>query len=484
MIFNSFTFLLFLIIITVLYWMLPRRPRLWMIFVSSLTFYGLWRWEFIFLLLYSTALDYFVSRGLDTSSKKTLRRLLLGLSLVGNIGMLIFFKYTNFVIGNANAVFHVLGGENAIRTLDIILPLGISFYTFQTMSYTIDVYRRNIRAERDFILYADYVLFFPQLVAGPILRAGEVIWQLDKRPSFSLENIVAGGRRILMGLFLKTVLADNIAPMVDACYRIPASLLSALDVWTMAFLFGLQIYFDFSAYSHIALGASRMMGIKFPENFNFPYSAVSPKDFWKRWHISLSSWVRDYLYLPLKGIQSKTDSTGGLSESLEARKSRDNLALFGSWAIMGLWHGASWTFVVWGLWHAVLVYLYRLFHSMNFPAKPLISSLAGWCLTVPAVMLGWIIFRATSLSQAIELLGKVTRFSEYARFGFRENIYLVTAILFLFVLAAYFTTQKILPLLRRYSWVDFLVKTTTFSVAIILVIIFLRPIKQFIYFQF
>jgi len=284
-----------------------------MIFLASLTFYGFWRVEFLPVMLASTIVDYGAARAIHATDDERRRRIYLGLSLCVNLGLLFYFKYLIFFASNGTGLLRSIGFDVADPEWNIILPLGISFYTFQTISYTVDVYRRIIAPQRDFVLYACFVTFFPQLVAGPILRAREVIDQLSVRPRFSLTDFTVGIRRILSGLFLKVVLADNIASLVDAGFRQPIDGLGALDVWTLAFLFGFQIYFDFSAYSHIALGSARLMGIPFPENFNFPYLATSPREFWKRWHISLSSWIRDYLYLPLMGEAVRDDSRGGLA---------------------------------------------------------------------------------------------------------------------------------------------------------------------------
>lgn len=357
MIFNSLTYLLLLVLVVGLYWILPYRARLLLIFTASLVFYGFWRVEFLWVMLVSVVVDYSVARRIPGSSD-TRKKHLLWISLGVNLGLLFYFKYLLFFADNAIGLANLLGAEIDPLVLNIILPLGISFYTFQTISYSVDVYRGVIKPEQDFVLYACYVTFFPQLIAGPVLRAAEVIHQFAQRPPFAWEDIAIGGHRIIYGLFLKVVLADNIAPLVDDGFAIPVATLSALDVWTLAFLFGFQIYFDFSAYSHIALGSARMLGIRFPENFNFPYVATSPRDFWRRWHISLSSWIRDYLYLPLAGVKVHDRSTGGLGHAtLDKRK---NKALFASWAIMGLWHGANWTFVLWGLFHATVIGAYRL----------------------------------------------------------------------------------------------------------------------------
>ena len=319
-------------------------------FLASIVFYGFWRFDFVALMLVSSTTDYFVSLAMARLENQTRRGALLAISLTINLTLLFVFKYLLFAVDNAWMMLQWFGVDSPPPDLNIILPLGISFYTFQTISYSVDVYRRFIQPEKDYILYSVYVMYFPQLVAGPILRASEVIPQLRARPEFQLSNLIEGIQRILFGLFLKVVLSDNIAGIVDDGFAIDASLHSALDVWTLAFLFGFQIYFDFSSYSHIAIGAAKMMGVSFPENFNFPYLATSPRDFWRRWHISLSSWIRDYLYLPLAGARVRDKSVGGLATAAEGNEQRLNVsrALFFTWAIMGFWHGAAWKFLFWG----------------------------------------------------------------------------------------------------------------------------------------
>ena len=352
MIFNSLTFLIFLCIVWGLYYILPARGRIWLLMVASLTFYGFWRVEFLAVLLLSAFTDFLVSIQLSKVRSQLHRRLLVALSLTVNLGLLAYFKYLYFIVENLNVLGDALGLSGRLELWDIILPLGISFYTFQTISYTIDVYRGHTEPVPDFVVYTTYVTFFPQLIAGPVLRASEVIGQLQAMPTPKVEDIIEGLRRITLGLFLKVGLADNIAPLVDDGFMVPMDSLGALDVWTLTFLFGFQIYFDFSAYSSIAIGCARLLGIQFPENFNFPYFATGARDFWKRWHISLSSWIRDYLYLPLTGAKVTNDgSRGGLGVT-ELKRDR---ALILTWLIMGLWHGASWTFVLWGAFHALWV---------------------------------------------------------------------------------------------------------------------------------
>ena len=485
MIFNSVTFLLFLVAVVILYWILPRGPRLWMIFGSSLVFYGFWRVEYTALLLVSTVVDYVAGLAIHRSADPGRRRVYLGVSLATNLGLLFYFKYLMFFAGQGAGLLRTLGFDVAEPAFSIVLPLGISFYTFQTISYTVDVYRGFIAPERNFALYGCYVTFFPQLVAGPILRAREVISQLDRRPAFRLDDLAVGVRRVLSGLFLKVVLADNLAPLVDTGFEQSAATLSAVDVWTLAFLFGFQIYFDFSGYSHIAIGCARMMGIAFPENFDFPYLASSPRDFWRRWHISLSSWIRDYLYLPLAGERVQDRSTGGLAAAVDpGGESRRTRALFLTWAIMGLWHGASWNFVLWGVYHAVLVYGYRRLAPLVEGAGNGVRTALGFGLTLPLAMLGWIPFRAQGLADTFAMLAKVVDPREYLWLGMRENNYLVAALTLAVVVLAYAVREHGAPRLARYPVAFTVARSAAFGAMIALVFVFLRPINQFIYFQF
>lgn len=487
MIFNSITYIVFLILTVGLYWVLPKQPRLWLIFLASSTFYGFWRPEFLIIMFVSAATDYFVAMRIEATHALAKRRWWLLLSLSVNLGLLCYFKYLFFVIDNAVVVLNLLGAQIRMPALDIVLPLGISFYTFETISYIVDVYRRFIPAERSFVMYGCFVAFFPKLVAGPILRAAEMLPQFSAKPIFRLDTFVSGLRRILFGLFLKVVLADNIAPLVDAGFQQPASALSALDVWTLAFLFGFQIYFDFSAYSSIAIGSARLMGIHVPENFNFPYMATSPRDFWQRWHISLSSWIRDYLYLPLLGVKVRDRSAGGLPVDVGVKNQNTRhplVALFLTWAIMGLWHGANWTFVIWGLWHATLIAGYRILAGSTALLPSWVRTYGGWAVTLPLAMLGWIPFRAQSVSDALALFAKLYSPREYLWLGMRENTYLVAAVGLVLCLVAYAFHLYGERFLRRWLWIRFPVETAAMAVVVALVFVFLRPISQFIYFQF
>jgi len=486
MIFNSITYLLFLFLITFSYWLLNKKGRLYLIFFASLTFYGFWRVEFLSLMLISAINDYWMSLLIYKTESKKLKNVFLSISLILNLGLLIIFKYLLFITLNVQNLISFFGIAIDFPTYDLILPLGISFYTFQTISYTIDVYRGFIKPQKDFITYCCYVMFFPQLIAGPILRAGEVIHQFLKNKYFKIEYLVYGIERILYGLFLKTVLADNIAPYVDRGFLTPVFNLSALDVWTLAFLFGFQIYFDFSAYSHIAIGSAKLMGIDFPENFNFPYAASSFKQFWKRWHISLSSWIRDYIYLPLKGVRIIPKSTGGISISKKSYNgnTKKTSALFLTWAIMGLWHGANWTFVVWGIYHAIMIYIERLFDGWRNTLTHGKRKFVGIIITLPISMLGWIPFRAANLNDTFSMWSKVFDYKQYSFLGLRENTYLVAALMLILFYVGYLYYHYLKPKLIQWYYTKNLIIIAEYTFLILFVFIFLRPINQFIYFQF
>ena len=488
MIFNSVTFVVFLVMVVVLYWTLPLKAKKWMLLVVSCAFYGFWRWEYLSIMFVSALTDYYTALAIgDTPvENKTKRRWLLAITLFVNLGLLCYFKYLYFFTENTNGLMQWVGIGYQFPLMHVLLPFGISFYTFETISYTVDVYRGLIKPEKTFINYALFVTFFPKLVAGPIQRASELLVQLKTRPSFQLDFIAEGVKRILYGLFLKVFLADNISPMVDEGFAMSSTDLSAIDVWTLAFLFGFQIYFDFSAYSHIAVGAAKLMGISVPENFNYPYIAASFKDFWKRWHISLSSWIRDYLYLPLSGVKVlKTTGKGGIGEGLETTSTRTkNGALFLTWAIMGLWHGANWTFVFWGLYHASLVFLERQLKPLRERFTFLNTQFIGWIFVLPLAMLSWVPFRAKNLTDTFTMLGTIVNPAKYAFFTMRENTYIITSLLLLLFLLSYYADAYLEEKLKGIPSLYFCINCVRYTVIIIFVFTFLRPISQFIYFQF
>jgi D-alanyl-lipoteichoic acid acyltransferase DltB (MBOAT superfamily) len=460
-----------------------------MLFLSGLVFYGFWRIEFIPVMMFNAFADYFIAikiDSIDVHRKKERFRWLL-LSLIINFGLLLYFKYLMFFSENINSLSSWLGADFNLPIYNIILPLGISFYTFESVCYTVDVYRKHLKPNRDWVLYGGFITFFPKLIAGPILRASEILHQLKVRPKFKLDYIFEGFGRVLEGLFLKVVIADNISPLADEGFGLDVANMGALDVWTLAFLFGFQIYFDFAGYSQIAIGCGKMMGINITENFNFPYSASSFKDFWKRWHISLSSWIRDYLYLPIMGqkvIDKSSSSANIISTTNNIKRSVKDRALFITWAIMGFWHGANWTFIFWGVYHATMIYFERLLEPLrkgifkNYPA------FLGWAITLPLAMLAWIPFRAQSMTSAFSMYGKLFNPSAYTFIAMRENTYIITFLLLVLTLGTHLIIKFIKPKLDNFRLPYIAFSVLKYTVVIVLVFTFLRPISQFIYFQF
>jgi alginate O-acetyltransferase complex protein AlgI len=483
MLFNTLSYVVFLIVATGLYWLLPVARRIWLVLAASIVFYALWRVEFVLLIAFSAFVDYYFSLKIYDEAGAGRRKVWLLISLCTNLGLLLYFKYTNFLLMNLSGL-GALGGFNwSFDAGRIVLPLGISFYTFLSLSYTIDVYRRLFVPVRSFPVYLTYVMFWPHMIAGPILRAHELVPQITGLRRFDADLFAVGLRKILFGLFLKVGLADQIAPWVNDAFLANPDQLSALDVWTMAFGFGLQIYFDFAGYSMIAIGSARLLGIHFPENFNWPYLASSPREFWRRWHITLSSWIRDYLYLPLSGMPFRDQSEGGLEvHVLRPESGRLTVALFLTWFLMGLWHGAAWTFAFWGLWHATFIWLYRVSTPSLEVLPPFVRGLGGWSLTLGLTMLGWIFFRARSLSDSFALLGRIFDVHAYAHLSFRENFYLITAVIF----SAMLVFRMVATWIERPGLAPWrsLGEIAAMAFALFIVFIFLRPVEQFIYFQF
>ncbi len=390
--FNSLSYLLFLAANVLLYYLLPGRLRNFQLLLASYFFYMCWNPAYALLMLASTAVTYVCGLLVDRSVWGK-RKLWLAMSFGINLGILFFFKYFNFVSGLITRSFSALGLSFSAPLLDVLLPVGISFYTFQALGYTVDVYRKEISAERNFADYALFVSFFPQLVAGPIERSGHMLRQLKEFHPFRPENLRDGVLPVLWGLFKKMVLADNLAVAVNTVYNQPGSHTGGEFVLATA-AFAFQIYCDFSAYSDIARGSAKMMGFDLMENFRCPYLATSIQDFWRRWHISLSTWFRDYLYFPLGGSRCS--------------KGRHLLNIMIVFAVSGLWHGAALTFLVWGLLNG----LYQVVSQLLDPLRKRVFSLlriregSRWLhafrvvFTFCLVCLAWVLFRANSLSDA------------------------------------------------------------------------------------
>ncbi len=394
MLFTSQIFLFyFLPVFLLLFSLLPVRGKLGVLTVFSYAFYGWWDWRFCFLLWFSTWIDYVCGRGIHRSSSPAARKRYLVASMISNLTLLGFFKYFMFVNQSCATVFSWLGLSYpaSLLAVQIVLPVGISFYTFQSMSYTIDIYRGMAKPTRGFLDFACYIAMFPQLVAGPIVRYSHMEPQLS-HPFFSAPRLYAGFQFVILGLAKKVLLADSAAILADAFFGAanPAAW-SCWDAWIGTLAYTVQIYFDFSGYSDMAVGLGYWIGYEFPINFNSPYKSRSITEFWRRWHITLSTWLRDYLYISLGGNRKGPVRT--------------YVNLAATMLLGGLWHGASWHFVVWGAYHGVILAIERALGDRN-PLKRLPGVCQG-VLTLLLVMVGWVLFRALSLSDAGVLLGRM-----------------------------------------------------------------------------
>ena len=397
MTFNSWEFLLFYPIVALLYFILPKKMKWPMLLLASYFFYACYQAELIFLIVGTTLVSFIASHIIERTDKKWLKRLSLTVTLIVCFGVLFFYKYFNFLSGSVSGVIEMLGGKPSRLELDLILPVGISFYTFQTLSYVIDVYRGDVKAERNFFFYALFVSFFPQLVAGPIERPGNLIPQLREGHKFTAENFKKGSKHMIVGFFKKICVADLVSVYVNRVYNSPEEA-TALGVIIATALFAVQIYCDFSGYTDIAIGCARIMGIRLMKNFDHPYRAESIKEFWSRWHISLSTWFKDYLYFPLGGSRCK--------------KWRHLMNLMIVFLVSGLWHGAAWTFVVWGAIHGVYQVIgtltigprNRLLEKIGLSKDSIGVKIARRIITFILVCFGWLFFRANSMSDAVLLL--------------------------------------------------------------------------------
>ena len=433
MLFNSLDFAIFLPVVFMLYWFVFNQNLKWqnlLVAAASYLFYGWWDWRFLSLIFFSTLVDYFVGRKLGTVTDKLQRKILLWISIIVNLGFLGFFKYYNFFLDNFKSAFSIAGYELNANSLNIILPVGISFYTFQTLSYTIDVYKNSLEPAKDFISFTAFVSFFPQLVAGPIERATNLLPQFYERRKFDYSQAVLGMRQILWGLFKKVVIADNCAVYANHIFE-NSNDLSGSTLLLGAIFFTFQIYGDFSGYSDIAIGTAKLFGFNLMQNFAFPYFSRDIAEFWRRWHISLSTWFRDYLYIPLGG------SRGGTS-----MKVRNTFIIF---IVSGFWHGANWTFIVWGALNAIyflpLLLVKKNRQNLEVVAQnsylPSLKELGQMSLTFGLTVIAWVFFRAENIGHAVSYLEEI--FSEslftfpyYVGIGFAVK--LVPIIILFFVI--------------------------------------------------
>ena len=484
MLFNSIEFIFFLPLVYTLYWFVTNKNlknQNLLIVIASYIFYGWWDWRFLSLIIFSTVSDYSVGYLLSKTDTKTKRKFLLWVSLLTNLGILGFFKYYNFFLDSLYELMPIFKTTLGFNTIEIILPVGISFYTFQTLSYTIDVYKQKMKPTKDFIAFAAFVSFFPQLVAGPIERASHLLPQILKERTFNYEQSIQGVRLILWGLIKKIVIADSLALSVNEIF-LNFSLYSPLVLIIGAVFFSFQIYCDFSGYSDIARGLSKLLGIELMVNFDFPYFSRSIGEFWRKWHISLSTWFRDYIYIPIGGSRDTTS------------KSIRNIFII--FLVSGFWHGANWTFIVWGGIHALLfipsfITKTNRKHTDELPkTKYIVPSFRDFILilrTFLIVAVTWIFFRASSVEHAFDFIKHMIdwnldmNFLVYNPYDnqplFKEYIYLLG-----FIIIEYLIVSKVINLFSKNVRKGIIIDSF-----MIIIIILNSPVSSnlsFIYFQF
>ena len=484
MLFNSIDFAIFLPIVFILYWFVFKKisHQNLLIVLSSYIFYGWWDWRFLILIIFSTLLDFLIGIKLVEVKNLKKRKLLLWTSIVANLGFLFYFKYFNFFIDSFSDTFLFFGLEMKTHSLNIVLPVGISFYTFQTLSYTIDIYNQKLKPSKNLISFAAFVCFFPQLVAGPIERAKNLLPQFYKKREFNYTNSVNGMRQILWGLFKKMVIADNCAEYVNIIFN-NSSDFSGSTLTLGAILFSFQIYGDFSGYSDIAIGTSRLFGFNLKQNFAFPYFSRDIAEFWRRWHISLSTWFRDYLYIPL----------GGSRGSIQL-KTRNVFIIF---IVSGFWHGANWTYIVWGALNAIYFFPVLLKNKNRnnmlivaqgrlFPEiKDFFSILKTFSFTVFA----WIFFRSKNISSAIDYISKIftESFFSIPNISFQTNreVFVLCLLIFFFTAIEWlgrenqYAIENLFKKKRRY------LRWSFYSFLVFLISMFTQTTETpFIYFQF
>ena len=445
-----------------------------MLLIASLFFYMCWRWQYIFLLFFPATIDFFVAKNIEDTPDAKKKKLLLFLSIVTNLGLLFYFKYFNFFIGSLNSASALMNIPFFLNSAKILLPVGISFYTFQSIAYTIEVYRSTIKAERNFGRFALFVSFFPQLVAGPINRPQVLMPQLRALKPLASENFVKGGRLILWGLFKKVVVADRLAFFVNIVYNSPDSYHGFATILATIF-FAFQIYCDFSGYSDIAIGVAKTMGVDLMKNFNKPYYSHSIKEFWSKWHISLSTWFRDYLYIPLGGNRA---SVG-----------RWIFNLFFIFLVSGIWHGASFNFIIWGAIHGILIVLESLnskYRIIKFEFPGLLKMI--W--TFSLVCFAWIFFRANTVADSFAIITNMFDFSHSFIAEIKQmpgaDIYNFAVGIPLIILLVSFERGWELSIVQKWFAENEYFRFCCYLLLIVLIALFGVLVSQssFIYFQF
>ena len=477
MLFNSFEYFLFLPLVVLAYFISPVRYRVWLLLLASYGFYMFWRWEYIVLIIAQTEINYYAGLQIAKSSDPRKRRFWLVVALVLTLAILFFFKYFNFANNTLRWIFQSFQAGYSIPNLNVLLPVGISFHTFQALSYTIDLWRGKIPVERNFSRFALFVTFFPLLVAGPIERAHRLLPEFAEEKHFDVERTVSGLKMILWGLFKKVVIADRLAEYVRQVYGHPGSH-SGSTLLLATYFFAFQIYCDFSGYSDIAIGSARILGYDLMQNFNLPYLAKSISDFWQRWHISLSTWFRDYVYIPLGGNRGTNYKWA--------------FNIFVTFLISGLWHGANWTFIVWGGLHGfyyliergISPFARRCVKYFCLPGR-LVSAIKI-LLTFHLVLIAWVFFRAASLRDAIFILTRIATNLTGRLYLGSSTVSTTFGAAFIFLIgivmilqyrekvSLYFSEVRVPALLRTCAYLGLLLGLAMFG----------KSSNDFIYFQF
>lgn len=410
-------------LVLAIYLLIPNALKNGFLLIASIVFYSWGAPKFIAVILITTTLDFYLVRWMAHSANDFSRKLLLIVSIFLNIGLLVYFKYCNFFIENINDVFSFLNAGE-IKWVNVMLPIGISFYTFESLTYVMDVYRKEHKPLQSFFQYQLYILFFPKLIAGPIVRFSQIADQITGRfTSFNVDFFLAGVYRFVIGLSKKVLIANVLAKIADDVFAFPVSTLSSLECWIGALAYTFQIYFDFSGYSDMAIGLGKMFGFTLPENFNNPYTSKSITEFWQRWHITLGSWMKNYLYIPLGGNQ------------VSKKRLYFNLGLV--FVLSGLWHGASWTFVLWGIYFGVWLVIERLFLKEYLNKIGVLS----WLSTFLIVVLGWVFFRSETIEHSFNFIKQMFQWQSMET----NHIYLSNKIFAAFSVSAFFSFFVLLP---------------------------------------
>ena len=443
MVFSSSLFLFwFLPIFLGVYFLVDRRYKNAIALLASLLFYGFGSPKFLLVLLLSITIDFFLVRQIDKSQGIKRKKLFLVFSVILNIGLLAYFKYANFFIDNFNVLLGLFG-SSPIRWTKVVLPIGISFFTFQKMSYSIDVYRKTAAPLRNIADYALFIMLFPQLIAGPIVRYNEIAAQItDRSANETIDNKILGFYRFVLGLSKKMLIANILAEYVDQVFALPTTEIGFSTAWLGILAYTFQIYFDFSGYSDMAIGIGKMIGFKFPENFNNPYISKSVSEFWKRWHITLGRWMMDYLYIPLGGNRKG--------------KGRTYLNLWIVFFLSGLWHGASWTFVAWGVFHGLFIVLEKIFKKKGAHQKNTFTAYLSVFFTFVTVMIGWVLFRADTIGYAVHYVGAM-----FGTNGSSPALFVNSQFVFTLIVAAVFSFIGLIPSAKLQSKLEHLSTLST-----------------------